>query len=567
MKKIILISSDHIQTRVALIENGRLCEFYTESHNGKRTFGNIYKGRVTKVLPGMQAAFVDIGVEKDTFLYVMDVIKTPEDLEQMIICCDEDENEEHECREAMAAQEHTPDPDEPDNNHPVQTRGLFMDAGSEAGKTTFDEIDEEADRSEAKNAAIAVQRRSGNMQTGDSVSIDELLQEGQEILVQVIREPVGTKGARVTSHVTLPGRYLVFMPTVTHIGVSKKIEDEETRKNLKSLILELKPPRGGFIVRTVAEEIDAGIFRKDIESLCKLWENILRKAEKTTAPAIIHRDLDPIFRSVRDLLSEDVEELILDSEHEYRRCVEYVETINPELTPLVKYHNKSAPLFELFGVDEEVDKALRSKVWLKSGGYIVIEQTEALTAIDVNTGKYVGKRNFEETITKTNMEAAVEIAHQLRLRDIGGIIIIDFIDMELEKDRKMVYEALETALKKDRSRTYLSDFTNLGLIEMTRKRIKKSLEKSLCTYCHYCRGAGMIKSPETISIEIQHDLTQKAQSVENKEILIKAHPEVVKVIKREYRDYISMLEMNYRKRVTIKSEDKLHQTHYEINTF
>ncbi|MFH0924823.1 MAG: Rne/Rng family ribonuclease [bacterium] len=445
MAKEIIINTNPDEIRVALLEDNLLAELYIERHANERIIGNIYKGRVTKVLPGMQAAFVDIGLKKDAFLYVLDVFYDLETYEQ----------------------------------------------------TFFSEVKEEEAKEQSSEAIENITEET-SIEDYFAAPIEELLQEGQEILVQVSKEPIGTKGARVTSHVTLPGRYLVYMPTVEHIGISRRIEDKNERNRLKDLILHLKPSTGGYIVRTVGEGRSEKHFRSDIEFLAKLWHNIYKKSESVAAPGLIHKDLDIIFRTIRDIFTDEIQYLVIDSEVEYQRCLEFVSDLLPQLTNRVKLFIKNKPIFDEYNIEEQIEKALRNKVWLKSGGYVVIEETEALVAIDVNTGKYVGKKNLEETILKTNLEAAKEIARQIRLRDLGGIIIIDFIDMEEEVNKENLLRTLETALKADRSRSKILQLSNLGLVEMTRKRVKQSLSKTLCKPCPYSKGKGRIKSDYTI---------------------------------------------------------------------
>ena len=508
----IIISTALHETQIALIEGQQLTELYVERKNQRRIVGNVCKGRVTKVLPGMQAAFVDIGLEKDAFLYVLDVFDHMEELESTIL--EETEGEEE-----------------------------------------FRELQQRP----------AVQRELNGVV---SLAIDELLQEGKEVLVQVSKEPLGNKGARVTSHISLPGRYLVHMPTVDHIGVSKRIVDEEERTRLRQLVQGLCQDKGGFIIRTAGEGKGVEEFRPDMEMLVNLWHNIQRRSEKTTAPAVLHRDLDPIFRMVRDLFTPDVDRLIIDSEVEYERLIEYVDTIVPHMTNRVKLYTQSRPIFEEFGIQDEIEQALRRKIWLKSGGYILVEQTEALVAIDVNTGKYVGSRSLEETITKINLEAVREIVRQIRLRDLGGIIVIDFIDMEQEENKLKVFHALEEALKADRARTSISKITELGLIEMTRKRVKQSLGRTLCRPCPYCRGLGMIKSPTTVIYEIAREVLKIAHDgAEKREILIRVNPEIATRMRHEDGEVLDELERMCSRAISIKADEALHVEQYDIVTF
>ena len=378
MKREIIVNSSMVETRVAVLEDGVLVELLIDDSKNKSIAGNIYKGRVLKILPGMQAAFVDLGLTKDAFLYVRDIFEDLEEYERLLNLGEDGEPDE-------------PLPEEP---KPSFARGKRPQA-----------------------------------------TIEELLKEGQEVLAQVAREPLGTKGARITSHITLPGRYLVYMPTEQHIGVSRKIENEAERSRLKQMVEEINPQREGVIVRTAGIGKGKAEIAADLEFLRALWKKIKNRAETLTAPALVQKDLDLIFRIFRDLFTKEVVRLVVDSPTEYERCQEYAESLHPELKSHLFLYTEDEPIFKSFGIEREVEKALRHKVWLRSGGYIVLEETEALVSIDINTGKYVGKHDFEETVLKTNLEAAREIARQVRLRDLGGIIIIDFIDMARQESR------------------------------------------------------------------------------------------------------------------------------------
>ena len=336
--------------------------------------------------------------------------------------------------------------------------------------------------------------------------IEDLLQEGQEILVQVSKEPISTKGARVTTYISIPGRYLVMMPGVNHIGVSRRIENVEERKRLREIVSRLRKPNTGYIIRTASQGRSEEEFTADIEFLSRLWENIQKKKERASAPALLHNELDLVFRVIRDAFTRDVDRMVIDSEEEYQRVREFVDSYIPGLGRRVKPYDGDEPIFEHYGVEIEISRALGRKVWLKSGGYIIIDQTEALTTIDVNTGRYVGKRSLEDTILKTNLEAVREIAYQLRLRNIGGIIILDFIDMEREDNRRKVYSALQEALSNDKAKTTISHISPIGLIEMTRKRIRESLGRTLCEPCPYCDGRGYVKSARTICYEVFREI-------------------------------------------------------------
>ncbi len=408
--------------------------------------------------------------------------------------------------------------------------------------------------------------RKENGAGGDMPLIADLLKEGQEILVQVAKEPLGTKGARITSHIALPGRFLVYMPTVEHIGVSRKIDSDEERQRLKRIIQEQRGHlSGGFIVRTAGQGRGEEEFKSDIQYLSALWADIRAKAEKRPAPTVIHRDLNLVQRLLRDHLSPDFVAIRADNEVEYAGIVEFVHRFMPSMVSRVKLYLKETPIFEEFGVQAEIDKALRSKVWLKSGGYIVIDQAEALVAIDVNTGKYVGKSNkLEDTIVKTNLEAAKEIARQIRMRDLGGIIVCDFIDMEDRKNRQKVTQALEEALRGDKSPSKILQFNDFGLVAITRKRVKQSLLKTLCEPCSACSGSGMVKSPQTICYEIQSEVKKMAKTLEDREITLRVNPAVAKALKTDEAAVVAEIETTYKKEVIIKSDPLLQQEHFDI---
>jgi ribonuclease G len=405
--------------------------------------------------------------------------------------------------------------------------------------------------------------RPGNHQP---VQIADLLKEGQEILVQIAKEPLGTKGARITSHIALPGRYLVYMPTINHIGVSRKITSEEERLRLRNIILENKGSlTGGFIVRTAGGGRSEEEFKADLKFLSTLWNETRAKADRVKAPALLHHDLDLVQRILRDMLSPDFKMVRVDNEVEYERSVEFVNRCQPSLVGRVKLYTRDTPMFEEFGIQAEVDKALKPKVWLKSGGYIVINQTEALVAIDVNTGKFVGKTNrLEDTIVKTNIDAVNEIVRQVRLRDLGGIIVIDFIDMDERRNRMKVVQALEEALRRDRAPTKILSFNDFGLVALTRKRVKQSLERTLCQPCTYCSGSGWIKSVASICYEIAGEVKKMAKEIEGDTITLRLNPEVAHALKSSQGTLLSELESLTRKDIIIKSDPTVHQERFEI---
>ena len=401
-------------------------------------------------------------------------------------------------------------------------------------------------------------------------TITDLLREGQEILVQIAKEPIARKGARITSHIAMPGRFLVYMPTIEHVGVSRKIESASERGRLRVLIQKIRQnedvPSGGFIVRTAGIGISEEDLTQDARYLVRTWLDIKKQAEKSKSPALVHQDLDIIQRILRDQLSDDFSAIRVDSEEEYLRIVEFINRIQPRLVKRVKLYTREAPILEAFGVQEEVDKALKPRVWLKSGGYLVINQTEALVAIDVNTGKFVGKGNarLEDTITKTNMEAVDEIARQIRLRDLGGIIVLDLIDMEDRRNRNKVAQALQEALSTDKSPTKVLSFNDFGLIIMTRKRVKQSLERTMCAPCDYCQGAGWIKSPQTVCYEILEEARRLSKSLDDvRQTTLRVNPEVAIALRDSETEILEEIEA-YLGAVDVTSDKTVHQEQFDF---
>ncbi|MFH1059370.1 MAG: Rne/Rng family ribonuclease [Pseudomonadota bacterium] len=493
MANTLLINARSYETRVALLENGQVVEVYVERHKQGSLAGNIYLGRVARVLPGMQAAFVDIGLIKAAFLYVSDVHESP-DLNELV-----------------------------------------------PGEAT-----------------------APRAMRGEAARIEELLREGQEIMVQVSKEPLGNKGARITSHVTLPGRNLVFMPTINHVGISRRIEEELERARLRNLIQELRPPAQGFIARTVSEGQDAEKLKAEMGFLCSLWDAINRRRDRAPVPSMLHQDLSVSLRAVRDLFTREVDHLVIDCRAEYEQVVEFVSAFMPRLLPCVELYSGSEPIFDAFGVEPELARALGRKVWLKSGGYVVIEKTEALTAVDVNTGRYVGGHNLEETILKTNLEAVKEIAYQLRLRDIGGLIVIDFIDMEKEANRQRVVAALKEALARDRSKTNVLGMSALGLVEMTRKRVRESLGETLCEPCFYCDGSGLVKDTTTVCYEVFRHLERDLKGSAALGVDVRVNPRVAEVMLQEERYALEELESFLGLTIQVVPDPDLHREHFLI---
>lgn len=505
----LLINARSYETRVALIENSILAELHVERPTRYSLSGNIYKGRVVRVLPGMQAAFVDIGLERAAFLYITDVTDNFEEFEAMM----KEEDEE----------------------------------GLEEGQGELEsELDEKGPAQQMY------------------FNIEDLLNEGQELLVQVVRDPLGSKGARITTHISLPGRHLVLMPTMDHVGVSRRIEDETERKKLRELLNGIRPDGFGLIARTASEGSSKDKIKTEMDFLIKLWTNIQQKMTRAPIPSLIHQDLNITLRAVRDLFTKEVDRLVIDSQPEYEEILQFIDTFMPKLKQGVFLYEENEPLFDGYGIEVEVGRALGKKVWLKSGGYVVIETTEALTSIDVNTGRYVGKRNLEETILKTNLEAVREIAYQLRLRNIGGLVVIDFIDMEKKGDREKVFNALREALKRDKNKTNVLKMSELGLIEMTRKRTRENLARMFREPCFYCEGEGWLKSKNSICYQIFRQIEREAWEMSSANLTLQVHPEIAGLLLDEEHPAMEELEQRIDKRISVESKDSLHLEQFKI---
>jgi len=434
---------------------------------------------------------------------------------------------------------------------------------------------ERGERGERAEASPAAGERSfprqeprsiGRPDRGPMPSITELLKEGQEIIVQIAKEPLGQKGARITSHIALPGRYVVYMPTLEHTGVSRKIASDDERHRLKRILqIHHAGIPGGFIVRTAGEGKSEEDIAADMNFLGNLWLDIRQKAEKKPAPVLLHHDLDIVQRILRDQVTDQFKSVWVDNEELYESVLSFVQRFQPGLVGRVKLYTRSAPIFDAFNITAELEKALRPKVWLKSGGYIVINQTEALVAIDVNTGKYVGRSNrLEDTIVKTNTEAVKEIVRQIRLRDLGGIIVVDFIDMDERKNRQKVMQALEDAMRADRAPYKILQFNDFGLVAITRKRVKQSLERALCMPCPHCEGGGYVKSVQTIVSEILQEAHKIAGVVEGKDVMLRAHPEVAKFLKSNTNKYLEEIEEVLKRPVLVKGDPLLHHEKFDL---
>lgn len=482
----IIVDIGACENRVALLEDRELSEIYIERPFVERIVGNIYRGKVSSVLPGMQAAFVDIGLERNAFLYVGD---------------------------AVVRKEYTEEEDD-----------MFQDV--------------------------------------KGLNIEDILRPGQELTVQVIKESIGSKGPRVTTHVTLPGRHLVLLPNADYTGVSRRIENEAEKTKLKKIAEKFKPKGMGLIVRTASEGKEEEDFTQDLNFLLKLWESIGQKERSGSVPRCIHKDLSLVYRAVRDLFTRDIDRFVINDRKQHAKVLELVEMISPALKYRVEYFSKSYDLFEYYQIESKIARALSRKVWLKCGGYLVIDRTEALTVIDVNTGKFVGSSNLEDTVLKANIEAAKEIAKQIRLRDIGGIIIIDFIDMIEHEHKQMVLDALRQALKRDRTKSTVVGMTGLGLIEMTRKKVRQELSTIMNTDCPYCEGTGRILSPEAVARNAEKEISRYfGQTIANA-IQVEVHTTVAEVLKTDAGGVLSRLEEAFGKKIVLKASEEL--KHEEI---
>ncbi len=472
--------------------------------------------------------------------------------------------EEFEESELLAGE----DSDEDEGEEPDESEEPEVAAAPETGNPR----PERFERRERRSRRGAPPPRGGGRMRSRQQSralplISELLKEGQEILVQIAKEPIGKKGARITSHIALPGRFLVYMPTVNHIGVSRKISSEEERQRLKRIVSsERENGHGGFIVRTAASNIKEDELRADIRFLKHLWTEIRTRAESSKSPSLIYHDLNLVERILRDQVTSDFSQIWVDNEGEYERVVRFASRFQPNLVRRIKLYTKDTPLYEQFGINEEINKSLKSKVWLKSGGSIVINQTEALVAIDINTGKYVGKTSrLEDTIVKTNCDAVKEIVRQIRLRDLGGIIVVDFIDMDERKNRQKVMQALEEAMKSDRAPSKILQFNDFGLVAITRKRVKQSLERTLGTPCPYCDATGFVKSVQTVCNEIYVEMRKVRRHVESKEVILRVNPEVAKELKGGNGKWLQEMEELIGHTVLVKSDALLHQEQFDMN--
>ena len=490
MSEEILINVTPRETRVALVENGMLQELHIERSSRRGVVGNVYKGRVQRVMPGMQAAFVEIGLERAAFLHASDILRLPQ---------------------VQTGESEEPAPPTP------------------------------------------------------PLPISSLVQEGQEIVVQVVKDPIGSKGARLTTQISIPSRYLVLLPYSRVIGVSARIEDDVERVRLKTTMAELVNGSGlGYIVRTNAEGQSAEALAEDVDYLRRAWQVIGEASKSMKVGQRIYEDLSLPLWAVRDLMRKDVDKVRVDSRETFERLMEFARQFMPDLAERVEHYSGERPVFDLYGVEDEIQRAMQNEVPLKSGGYLIIDQTEAMTTVDVNTGSFLGQRNLEETVYRTNLEAAQSVARQLRLRNLGGIIIIDFIDMTDDEHKRQVLRTLEKGLARDHTKTTVYDFSPLGLVEMTRKRTTESLERQLCEPCHECGGRGSLKTPETIIYEIFREITRAVRQFEASQLLVIASPKVVGKITDEESSAVAELEEFLGKGIRFQADEQYAQEQFDV---
>ena len=670
----LVINCDLRETRVALIENGVIAELQIERAAHRGTVGNIVLGKVSRVLPGMQAAFIDVGMERAAFLHVEDLIR-PDDFEAYLAgdfgeidkaesgkdvggaaASDDDDDDDHllspeadalSPAEAAAADtaghpddddldaddldDDDDDADDLDDDEPSDPgdeaeASKPSEAGAESDDDDDDNEEEEEEERSSGRSKKRRRRRSGSASSGGggggaatasssgervksassgngsrtrersrtrdrgsrsegrsssaegrserkktsrvsrSVPITDVVKEGDQVIVQISKEPIGTKGARVTSHVSLPGRYCVFLPTVDHIGISKRIGSTSERARLRKVIDAMKPKTGGIIVRTVAAGLTKKSLKADLGYLMRLWSDVSKKVENARAPAVLYTELDLVLKTARDIFTDDIDKIVIDDKDQYARLIRFVEMFLPHRVKDIELYQGDEPIFDAYGIEDEIARALSRKVPLPSGGHLIIDQAEALTAIDVNTGRFVGKgsSNLEETALKTNLEAVEEIAYQLRFRNVGGLVVLDLIDMEDRSNREKVYRALDNSLKKDKAKTTINRISDLGLIEMTRKRTRESLSRTMHEPCFYCDGTGHIQSRTTIAYEILRQVRRERGSLSGYSIVVNAHPAVIDMLQGEERVAVKDAEARYMRRIKLVARKEYHIEQFDL---
>ena len=503
----LLVNVSPFETRIARIENGLAEEIYIERERERGLKGNIYKGRVQRVLPGIQAAFVDIGLEKSGFLYAGDIA-----IPDSLILDEEDETDE-----------------------------------------------EKLENSESENSS-----EQSNAHHRHIPPITSLLRDGQEILVQVSKDPIASKGPRLTSILSIAGRYLVYLPGLHHVGIARRLEDNKERKRLLAIGESIQPANAGIIIRTVAEGHSEEELREDLNFLARLWSDIEKRSQQARARSNIHMELNLHLRVMRDYVDDDVTKIHVDSRETYQSMKKFARNFMPEVAKRLYYYPGERPIFDVYGVEEELNRALQRSVSLKSGGHIVIDQTEALIAIDVNSGSFVRSRNMEETGFKTNLEAVHEIVHQLRLRNLGGIIVVDFIDMQEEENKNRLLEVLGEALKRDKTKTHVVQFSSLGLVEMTRKRTRDSLGRMLLEDCHHCEATGSRKSPTTICYQLFREIVAEARAYPCEKLMVIAHPKLIDLMLGEESEQVANLEAFLGKQIAMKSDAQMDPERFEV---
>ena len=549
--KEVLINSTSQEVRAAIVEEGELVEFMVERAATRRLVGDIYLGRVNAILPGIQAAFVDIGYEKAGFLHASDLVPDTESFEDDM---DDDGRggrgrDRDDDREERAGREE---------------RGGRDDRGGRRDGRNGRDRGARGDNRGGRGGDDRGGRGRENRERPAVQPIEKMLTKGQEVLVQVTKEAIGTKGPRLTTQVSLPGRHVVYMPNSDYLGISRRIESRQERARLRQLISKKKPPNCAVIARTACEGVEDKQIVADINYLHKLWQEIRRRAEKAQAPESVHEEVGMVVGMVRDLLAEDIDKIWMDNEREYRRLVRHLRQASPELASRTHLFRDKNPIFEKYNIENEIEKTLERKVWLKKGGYLVFDQTEAMVVVDVNTGRFVGKRDQEETILETNLLAAREVPRQLRLRDIGGIIVIDFIDMESEANKKKVLTELRNHLRRDRSRAKAFAISDLGLVEISRKRVRPSLLHFLSEECPYCRGTGKVLSFDTLANKVERQIHRIGQRTKERRVQLRVNTSFGVFLEEQRASMLESLEKQYRMRIEIQDDPRLHREDFKL---
>jgi ribonuclease G len=523
--KEVLINSSSQEVRVAIVEDGELVEFMVEREQTRRLVGDIYLGKVTAILPGIQAAFVDIGYQKAGFLHASDLAASLESLAEL------------------------------EGGVDIENEGGRPGRGGR-----------NSGRSGGRNGGRDGGRNGGRRERSrpEVPPIDKMLHKGQEIIVQVTKEAIGTKGPRLTTQISLPGRYCVYMPNMEYLGISRRIESRQERVRLRQLITKKKPANCAVIARTACEGIEDRHIVSDINYLHKQWQEIKRRSEKAQAPENIHEEVGLVVGMMRDILADDIDAITVDHDREHRKLQRHLRTFSPKLASRTKLHKDRTPVFDKHNIENEVGKSLERKVWLKKGGYLIFDQTEAMVVVDVNTGRFVGKKDQEETIFETNLLAAREIPRQLRLRDIGGIIVIDFIDMENEGNKKKVVAELRNHLRRDRARSKAFSVSDLGLVEVSRKRVRPSLLHFLSEECPYCKGMGKVSSFETLASKVERTIRRVGARTRERRVQIRCNTSLALFLQEDRPQLLEYLERQYKMRIEVQDDPRLHREDYKV---